>query len=641
MKSAELKQNQTSLVFQEGSGKYSVTVSHFQITDCKPALLLDGKATPFGSWKLVKQTSKSIQAKAENAYGAWDLIFKLNRNDSLSVQIKGKLKKSHTAVEVYYFTGIAMKGSHLLTQSNTMGDCAAILLADKQKEPEFHSQVQLLLTHKGEQLQLSYPLLCQHVADFRGKTVKNGIADFYTGISIRHFSSRNIVLNPLTFRAGDGFQLMNEYGDANVTEKKDFDRFAVPGWNSWDYYRWTITEDEVLENAEFIAADPVLSKHIKRIIIDDGWQYAYGEWEANSYFPHGMKSLAAKIKKLGFKPGLWIAPTLIEPHSWIAQMEPDMLAKAESGLPTLCFNSMKRNTFILDPTVEKSQKFITDLFARYADEGYEYFKLDFLGATCSARQFTDKTVGRGKIMDYTIGLARKATLGRAEILGCNYMYSGGMPFVDAVRVGGDIHARWGSIKENTPSIAARFWANKKLWVNDPDFALCRAFDTSDDPMLTQMRCSTVFIPPESTDIHHPGWEFTLVNMYRKQAEVLLSLVVAAGGACNLSDKMTQLNESGLDLARRTVSAESGDAAIPLDLFSSTLPAYWVQKVKDYHRVLLINWTDEGAELSLDLKRCGIEASKAVNFWNDQPVKIVNGRITAELEPRSCLFAVIR
>ena len=216
-----------------------------------------------------------------------------------------------------------------------------------------------------------------------------------------------------------------------------------------------------------------------------------------------------------------------------------------------------------------------------------------------------------------------------------------MPYVDAVRVGGDVHARWDSIKENTPSIASRFWANKKLWINDPDFALCRAFDTSDDPMLTQMRCSTVFIPPESTDLAHPGWKFTLVNMYRKQAEVLLSLVISCGGSCNLSDKMTRLNESGLDLARRIVSAESGDAAIPLDLFASTLPSYWVQKVKNYHRVLLINWSDKNAELSIDLKKCGIDASKAVNFWNDKPVSIVNGRITAELEPRSCLFAEIR
>ena len=58
---------------------------------------------------------------------------------------------------------------------------------------------------------------------------------------------------------------------------------------------------------------------------------------------------------------------------------------------------------------------------------------------------------------------------------------------------------------------------------------------------------------------------------RPQMEVLLSIALAAGGAVNLSDRMSRLNESGLDLARRTVAAESGEAAIPLDLFASEIP----------------------------------------------------------------------
>ena len=641
MKSAELSSSTSSVVFQEGTGKYTLKVNSFELKDCQPVLELDGKNTSFGKWKILKQTASSVTAEAIGKSGVWTLIFRMKKNGAVTVSMKGKLTEPHISIKARYFSGLSLKADHVLTQNNTMGGCLAVPLKSKPQDSELQSAIQLIVTRKGEQFMMSYPLVTQHVADFTCKGEKGAVNDLSTGIAIRHFSSKKIDVPPLIFRAGDGFQMMYEYADENVTEEKNFDDIAVPGWNSWDYYRWTITEKEVLENAEFIAADPVLSKYVKRIIIDDGWQYAYGEWEANSYFPHGMKWLAGEIKKLGFQPGIWIAPTLIEPHSWIAQMEPDMLAKAESGLPTLCFECMKRNTFILDPTVEKSQKFITDLFSRYADYGYEYFKLDFLGATCRARQFTDKTIGRGQLMDYTIGLARKATAGRAKILGCNYMYSGGMPYVDAVRVGGDIHARWDSIKANTPSIAARFWANKKLWVNDPDFALCRAYDTSDDPMLNQMRCSTVFIPPESTDPHHPGWEFTLVDMYKKQAEVLLSLVISGGGACNLSDKMTRLNAIGLDLARRTVSAESGEAAVPLDLFSTELPSYWVQRVRDYHRVLLINWSDNKAAAGIDLRKLGIDAHSAVNFWNDEPVQIKNGKIETELDGRSCLFAVVR
>ena len=176
-------------------------------------------------------------------------------------------------------------------------------------------------------------------------------------------------------------------------------------------------------------------------------------------------------------------------------------------------------------------------------------------------------------------------------------------------------------------------------MNDPDFALCRAFDTSNDPNLTRLQPSLVFIEPESTDVNHPGL-FRLVDIHRAQAEVLLSLVIAAGGAVNLSDRMPLLNESGLDLARRTVSAESGDAAVPLDLFVNPLPKYWIQKVGGARRVLLINWEDSPAELTLNLEKNGLSCRKAVNFWNDREIPVRNGSISAELAPRSCLFAVL-
>ncbi|MBS1371109.1 MAG: hypothetical protein HPZ91_14250 [Lentisphaeria bacterium] len=106
----------------------------------------------------------------------------------------------------------------------------------------------------------------------------------------------------------------------------------------------------MLENARFIAADPVLSKHVRRIIVDDGRQYCCGEWEANHLFPSGMKTPAAELRKMNFDAGLWFAPALAEPHSRIAQTGTEMLAAGESGLPCLGFECMRRHAFLLDPT---------------------------------------------------------------------------------------------------------------------------------------------------------------------------------------------------------------------------------------------------------------------------------------------------
>ena len=381
-----------------------------------------------------------------------------------------------------------------------------------------------------------------------------------------------------------------------------------------------------------------LSKYVKRIIVDDGWQYCYGEWDANPLFPNGMKYLADELIKLGFEPGLWIAPAIVEPHCRIAQWDYDMLAKGESGKPCMAYSCMQRHGFVLDPTVEKSRKFLYDLFTRYVDMGYKYFKLDFVWQMLKAKKFADTSVPRSKIQDMLMEPIYEACKGRASILGCNYLFESGNKYVDAVRTGSDIHATWHCIKTNTISVAARFWSDKKLWVNDPDFSLCRGFDTSNDPDITRLLPSLVSITPEMENAE--SCTKPMVDVNRKELEILLSIIICAGGARNLSDKMSLLNESGLDLARRTVRAEHGPAAIPLDLFESELPAIWLQEVNGKHRVLLINWNDEPETHSFDFNNHDINATSAVNFWNDEVVVLNNNCIEITLQPRSCLFTVV-
>ncbi len=111
-----------------------------------------------------------------------------------------------------------------------------------------------------------------------------------------------------------------------------------------------------------------------------------------------------------------------------------------------------------------------------------------------------------------------------------------------------------------------------------------------------------------------------------------------GGAINLSDKLYVLNDRGLDLVRRTVSAARGSAPTPVDLFESNRPAKWFQPIPGGCRVLLVNWEDVDAELSLDLAPFGVNASSARDFWTDRIVAISNNILRASLSPHSCLLA---
>ena len=624
-------------------GAFSILLPGFPVLNCIPAVRA-GNVIPAGfNWNICNESNESIALAGGNELGKWRLEISAAKNlsgvNGISVKISGELNGLVPDLEITVIKIARLNAEHILTQGIKMGECSSIKLP---ASAEFSGHYQTMISFGNQTLQIGYPLMQLQTGKVYGKVHGNELQDIHVSYSIPHIGLKKIELDPVTlFVAENGFQLMYDWADSNIEVKKDFTDMIVPGWNSWDYYRWTITEAEVLKNAEFIARDPILSKHVKRIIVDDGWEYCFGEWEANPLFPNGMAYLAKELKKMSFQPGLWFAPTIIEPHARIAQLDSDMLAMGESGKPCLAYECMKRYGFVLDPTVPKSRKFIYDLFRRYADMGYEYFKLDFLGNTLGARKFADASVPRSQIVRKIVEPIYEAINGKARILGCNYHLESGNKFVDAVRVGGDIHATWQGICHNVTSVAARFWSNKRLWINDPDFALCRGLDTVNDPDLTRLLCSIVFITPEMTTVPDYCESLLVSEVYRPQAELLLSIVLAAGGAVNLSDNMPRLNEKGLELARRVVSADSGDAAIPVDLFRSEKPSYWFQKVKDYHRVLLINWNDETGRYTFDLKPYGVQSIYAVNFWNDQMVPVTDGKISVELEPRSCLLAVVK
>lgn len=527
---------------------------------------------------------------------------------------------SFPSIEVDHFAGCGFK----------MGQ--AKIISFPAPTSTFSCSHNCVLTRKAGQVIFSSPLKQSYDNSFKGRTCGKFLLDFGYIIQLDSSIITEMVFDPITVEYGNAVDVLTRYALDNVETPRDFSSSQPCGWNSWDYYRWTITEDEVIKNAEFIAGDPVLSRYVKRIIVDDGWQYCYGEWEANALFPSGMKSLADRLTGMGFTPGLWLAPSIVEPHCRIAQWDHDMLALSKGGQPCLAYSCMSRYGFVLDPTVEKSRSHLKKLFDRYAAMGYKYFKLDFLASTMLAERFHDGSVPRCRIMRMLLDPIVEGVAGRAEILGCNYHFYNGNSYVNSVRVGADIHAKWQSVKSNTRSVAYMFWANKKLWINDPDFAVCRGPETSEDPDLNRLLPSLVGVRP--ADDYLPGGATSLGTILFEEAKVLLSIVMMAGGAVNLSDKMYLLNEKGLDLVRKTVAAESGEAAVPLDLFESTLPSYWLQKTSHGRRLLVINWEDTPAGMSIDWQRIGRKPSQVRDFWNGTvspcPEK-------AELAPHSCIL----
>ncbi len=628
---------------------YSIDLGGMRLADCRISVQADGKSAAATNLSLSPDGADTV-VSGETPFGLVSVRF-TPAGDGASVTMAATLDLAIAARHVALFplSGLEIAGAtHLLSHGRSMGGCKTCRLPAKRLENEgyeaesakFESFFQTMVSFPACKLHVTQPLRQDNLTSVTGVVDGDAIHDFSVTTRFEFAKPGRLATGPTTLAAvTDGLQAMRAWGDAQQTAPLPAEPQPV-GWNSWDYYRWTITEDEVLKNAEFIASDPVLSKYVKRIIVDDGWQYCYGEWDPNPFFKSGMDALARNLRKMGFVPGLWICPGIAEPHSRIGQWQTDWLAMSEGGDPCLSFACMMRYGFILDPTLPEVKKWLFDLFTRYADMGYGYFKTDFLMPVTRAPRY-HRDIPRGQIIRELMTPITDAIRGKADLLGCGYDYNGGCDLVRMVRAGSDIHSTWRNAMSNAIAVASRFWASNRVWVTDPDFCVCRGPETVNDPDLGRLRCLYVGVKAEETRREAwPGtpWGFGFDTILAHEAECLLSIALMNGGAINLSDKLYVLNDRGLDLVRRTVSAARGSAPTPVDLFESDRVSKWFQTIPGGCRVLLVNWEDNESELSLDLAPFGVNAASARNFWTDETVAIYDNVLRATLRPHSCLLA---
>ncbi|MBE2204337.1 MAG: alpha-galactosidase [Chthoniobacterales bacterium] len=630
--------------FDPRAHTFDATLEGFEALRFSAKAEVNGKDVGALKWKPVRGTGRGQVFRAKTRGAEWEIRLKKGRG-VVEVAMSGRLSRKADRAVLTPVCFQDFPADHVLVHGRKMGGCDSHLLK-KRSAHTLKGAFLLAVTRKGHTLQVAHPLRQRDISSLSGETLGGTVRALSASTVLDPCGRTRLWADPVFLSASpDGHRLMTDWAAVQIRDREPVEVPQESGWNSWDYYRWTITEDEVLKNAEYIAADPVLSRHVKRLIVDDGWQYCYGEWEANSLFPSGMEKLAKTLRRMGFTPGLWFAPTIAEPHARVAQLHPEMLASGPAGVPCLAYSCMERKGFLLDPTHPRVIAWWTEMFRRYAGYGYRYFKLDFLAWTLPGRRFHKPGTAPGELMRHIVTPIRAAVGPKSRLLGCNFTFDAGPGLADDVRVASDIHASWRYVKHNAVAVGARFWAHRRLWINDPDFAVCRGAETTDDPNRNQLKMLLPYVHPGVTNRELvPGLDAmdSLADLTAREAQTWLSLVIISGGAVNLSDNLPRLNPTGLRLVRKAVCAEKGDAGIPLDLFRSELPAYWVQKTTpSLHRILLVNWQDRPAVFRMDLKTLNLSGRNLKNFWTDAPVTTRSGRLEVELPPHACLLAESR
>lgn len=262
------------------------------------------------------------------------------------------------------------------------------------------------------------------------------------------------------------------------------------GWCSWYAFGRNINETNILRQTNWLSKrknQKLLP--IEYVLIDDGW-CDWGDWLIvnKNKFPNGLKKVSQKIKKTGMKPGVWIAPFLVDPKSTIVTTRPDWLAK-NNGMLVEGLNMTKWDRFfpykkwILDIRNDKVQEYF-DRCLKFliVDCGFELIKLDFLYSI-----YFIPGISFGEAHSYLRKYLKKIKKEYPNV----YTIASGCPFlpavgvVDSMRVGPDtsispfvkfmipnIISNWYLKWKVIPAITKRLWT-KKFWNIDPDVYICR------------------------------------------------------------------------------------------------------------------------------------------------------------------------
>lgn len=240
---------------------------------------------------------------------------------------------------------------------------------------------------------------------------------------------------------------------------------GVAGWCSWFAFFDRVTEADVRQTAE-VLAETLLPYGLEYLQIDDGYQQTPvgvpDTWlTANQKFPSGLAGLAASIKALGLKPGIWTNVSFQQEA--YARTHPEFFVKNQAGEPV-------RGSwvgFVMDGSKPGTlEQLFRPVYRGLRDTGWEYFKVDALrhlryeGYNSHAGYFRQQGLEPGAVLRQVVADIR-AQIGRDRFMtGCWGIRPELAGLVDACRIGDDGFGYGGLAEYNS--------FNNVVWRNDPD-----------------------------------------------------------------------------------------------------------------------------------------------------------------------------
>ena len=438
---------------------------------------------------------------------------------------------------------------------------------------------------------------------FTGPGAAFGEIGFHTGKERRFFAGAlldNILLKPGERRPLDTLMIWD--GDWQRATRSWVSECArafgpvqvkppVVGYCSWYQQGSNVTAADVERANTEVAAWPKPPGG-RLIQIDDGWEMHAGDWQPNAKFALVWAQLPAEIRKRGSIPGTYLVPTCASKESALNADHPDWIQRLPDGEPAILWPTTG-GMYALEIDRPEVAEFMRRTVREAREAGWGYAKIDFSYLLSTRRQAYDRSLTSFQSLRRLFRLYREAAGPDMMINACigeAGRYAIG--YADVTRIGGDIGAKWSTVRGNLVATLLVAATNGSWWQADPDVFYMR----QEKNALTA-----------------------------DENEVLTGTLALFGGAFLTSDWPSQWSPAAQDFVRRFWTVDG--PIVPADqrlLFEAdgTLRAYRVSYASGAlrQRVGLYNWADSARDMSVAIHELGLPDGDSVRLLAPDPAR---------------------
>lgn len=434
-------------------------------------------------------------------------------------------------------------------------------------------------------------------------------------------------------------------------------------WSSWTSYYDAVREEDIVKNADWLAAN-LNAYGFQFVQLDDGYDrdakgqhYWIENWDREK-FPHGPQWLTAYIKSKGLRAGIWLVPNA---YAGAVLQHPEWYLRYKKDGSTV----KDYNTPALDSTNPQVLGQLKKIMTTLDDWGFDYYKFD--GEHALPRYIPG--VDRSKLYDPNadpLANYRARLKMIRETIGPDRFVEGcpagtplnGIGYFNSYFTGHDLYNNWQGMYPLFSSINANVFLNHVVSYVMPGEGIELGLPITVEE--ARVKRPKVVVDTARTR-EDPMTGFGLNDA---EARTVVTYVALTGVVYPLASVMSELPPDRVQLLKRTmptlpilpVDLFSRGTDMRWDIFRRTQADYYIHNYPEildlkvnaaagvYDVVGLTNWRSAPATRTLRVAdKLGLRPDReyiAFDFWNQKLLGSFRDRLQVEIGPHDTRVLLI-